>query len=44
LREDSYSTYTNNQLLVQDGFFTLDFKVKVNTGTSELNDFEIKVQ
>ena len=44
VQDDSYSTYTNNEPLVQDGFFRLDFEIKANTGTSGLNDFDIKVQ
>lgn len=41
---DTYGTYTANEPLDQNVCFRLDFEIKAKTGTSGLNDFDIKVQ
>jgi len=40
---DTYSTYTTNEPLDQNVCFRLDFEIKAKTGTSGLNNFDLKV-
>lgn len=41
---DTYSTYTTNIPLAPNVCFRLDFEIKAKTGTSGLNNFDLKVQ